>query len=231
MSTASRGSRPYSSEMSVPSDPLASVARRRRFRGGWRHAGSGPSPSGRWEDYIDSSSPYFHVEAAWLVARAQKEREAEQAAAAAAAGSRASDHVGRRTAPRQHRPARDRRAAGCARRSVRRSRPKLRRRRSTKPAARAPSSLRREDCSAICPRSCRYRHRMGFFKRQMPECPFCGAQVDDGPQTAHFLTHLEDRPGGRLGLPCGHPDAEWNTSDDFPTKARDHMRRSHGLRL
>ena len=72
---------------------------------------------------------------------------------------------------------------------------------------------------------------MGFFKREPVVCPICGEAPDDPVASGHFLTHLEDRPGGRIGLMCGHADAEWAITDDFPARALDHLRRVHGVRV
>jgi hypothetical protein len=76
---------------------------------------------------------------------------------------------------------------------------------------------------------------MGLFRRRAAEpidCPICGASVGtplEAVESGHFLTHLEDRPGGRIGLMCGHADAEWDIAENFPEHALDHLRRAHGV--
>lgn len=73
---------------------------------------------------------------------------------------------------------------------------------------------------------------MGFLRRPKDVlCPVCGVVLGSDRaaiyRDAHLLSHLEDRPGDRLAIPCGHPDAEWSVNDDFPTKVVDHVWSAH----
>ena len=78
---------------------------------------------------------------------------------------------------------------------------------------------------------------MALFSKKPRVCPICSTELpgNENDVIGHISSkHLDDavrgKPSSGLRLDCGCPDAVWAVDSNFPTEAKEHLERVHGMR-